>query len=100
MGARILQPIVEPPSKRDKETFKSMLKTKDPDFMRRSIAMIMEWDRQEYNKDIIHIHGENDHTIPVENVSYSYSIKNGSHMMVLTRGNELSTLINKILLEY
>ena len=97
-GALLLQPIFEPDSKTD-STFTTMLKAKDPDFMKRTIAMIIEWDKAVHeNNNIIHIHGEADNTIPVKNVKYDYLIKDGSHMMVLTRGEEISKLINKILL--
>jgi len=98
-GALFLQPIVEPDRNYDKETFVNMLKDKDPDFIKRTIAMIMEWDRVNYRKDIIHIHGDNNHTIPVRNVKDNYLIKDGSHVMVLSRGDEISILINLILLE-
>lgn len=99
-GALFFQPIFEPDRNYDTETFVSMLEAKDPDFIKRTIAMIIEWDKIENkNNKIIHIHGENDHTIPVKNVKYDYLIKDGSHMMVLTRGEEISVLINKILHE-
>ena len=99
-GALFFQPIFEPDRDFDSETFVSMLKAKDPDFIKRTIAMIIEWDKTEsFNNKIVHIHGDNDHTIPVRNVDYDYLIKDGSHMMVLTRGKEISTLLNKILIE-
>ena len=98
-GAQILQPIVEPDRKHEKETFKSMLRDKDPVFLKRTIKMILEWDRVDFRKDIIHIHGDNDKTIPIRNVKYDYLLKNGSHMMALTRGDEISALLNAILLK-
>lgn len=98
-GAKIMQPIVEPDRNREKETFKSMLNDKDPDFLKRTIKMILEWERIDYRSDIIHIHGDNDSTIPIRNVRYDYLLKNGSHMIVLTRGAEISELINEILLK-
>ena len=98
-GALFLQPIVEPDRNYDKETFIAMLKDKDPDFLKHTTAMIMEWDRVKYREDIIHIHGDKDHTIPIRNVSFNYLIEKGSHMMVLTKGDEISTLINQILLK-
>ncbi|MEA1899080.1 MAG: alpha/beta hydrolase [Bacteroidota bacterium] len=98
-GALFMQPIVEPDRKYNKETFISMLKDKDPDFLKRTVAMIMEWNRVKYREDIIHIHGDKDHTIPIRNVSFNYLIEKGSHMMVLTKGDEISTLINQILLK-
>jgi pimeloyl-ACP methyl ester carboxylesterase len=98
-GAKIMQPIVEPDRNREKETFKSMLNDKDPEFLKRTVKMILEWERSDYRSDIIHIHGDNDNTIPIRNVKYNYLIKNGSHMMVLTKGAEISNLINEILIK-
>ena len=98
-GALFLQPLFEPASKKDSKTFKAMLYDKDPDFLKRTIAMIIEWDKTSHENDnIIHIHGDNDHTIPLRNVEADYIIKGGSHMMILTRGAEISELLNKILL--
>lgn len=97
VGAKIMQPIVEPDRNKDKATFKSMLNDKDPKFLKRTIKMILEWSKVEYNSNIIHIHGNNDKTIPIKNVGYDYLIENGSHMMALTRGNEISKIINRII---
>ncbi len=94
-GARIMQPIVEPDRKKEKETFKAMLKAKNKMFMKRSIAMIINWEREEYGDNIVHIHGDNDHTLPVKNVKCDYLIIDGSHMMTLTRGEEISRLIRE-----
>lgn len=96
-GAQVMQPIVEPDRRKQKETFKSMLADKDPLFLKRTIAMIMEWERTDYNKSIVHIHGSRDKTIPIRNVSHDYRVEKGSHMMILTRGKEISALINQAL---
>lgn len=100
IGAQVMQPIVEPDRKKEKETCKSMLRDKDPDFLRLTIDMIINWEREAFSDHIIHIHGDNDHTIPHRNVKYGYLIENGSHMMTLTRGKEISKLLNSILKEY
>jgi len=97
LGAKILQPVVEPDRRHDKETFKAMLNDKDAAFMKRTVKMIMEWDRTEYDPKIIHIHGDNDHTLPGRNIKYDYLIEGGSHMMVLTEGKVISTLLNNLL---
>jgi len=99
LGSQILQPIVEPDRMKDAATFKSMLKAKDPHFLKRTTNMILDWDRLEYNREIIHIHGDNDHTIPARNVAYDYLVEGGSHMMVLTRGALISEILNPILKE-
>ncbi len=97
-GAKVMQPIVEPDRNYDKEIFKAMLDDKDPIFLKRTVAMIMKWNRKESENDIIHIHGNNDHTIPSKNIDFDFLIKNGSHMMVYTRSEEISAIVNKLLI--
>lgn len=98
IGALLLQPLVEPDRNNCKDTFKAMLKDKEPIYLKRTIHMIINWDRKSYLQDVIHIHGDNDHTIPIRNVDYDFRVKGGSHMMVLTRSSEINELINRILL--
>lgn len=97
IGAKILQPIVEPDSRKEKATFKAMLDAKDPIFLKRTIAMIMNWDRDTNSKKIIQIHGNKDHTIPIKNVDYDYLVNKGSHMMALTRSEEITEILENIL---
>ncbi len=97
LGARIMQPIVEPDRRKEKETFKAMLKAKDPKFMKRSVSMIISWEREEYGENLIHIHGDSDHTLPLKNVRCNHVIANGSHMMTLTRGDEISELLKNLI---
>jgi esterase/lipase len=99
-GAKIMQPIVEPDRNQQKATFKSMLDKKDPKFLKRTIHMIINWERTSHRSDIIHIHGNNDKTIPIKNVNYDFLIENGSHMMALTRSQEISDIINEVLVQY
>ena len=96
-GAKALQPLVEPDRNNNKDTFKAMLQSKDPIYLDRTIDMIMEWNRTDNNSEIIHIHGDRDHTIPIQNVVYDTLIVDGSHMMTLTRAPQISSIINTIL---
>ncbi len=96
-GARFLQPLVEPDRKLHAAVFNSMLDSKNPDYYKRTVDMILNWNRKKSSDNIIHIHGTNDHTIPVKNVKADFKIKDGSHMMALTRGEEINLLIHKIL---
>lgn len=48
--------------------------------------MIINWVRTSNNTEIIHIHGDNDYTIPLKNIKHpDYIVKGGSHMMTLTK---------------
>lgn len=95
-SARILQPIVEPDRKVNKATFKAMLKAKNAKYMRRTVKIIMRWKRTSNSATFVRIHGDNDHTLPIRNVKHvDYRIENGSHMITLTRGKEISVLLNQ-----
>jgi hypothetical protein len=96
-GAFVVQPIFEPDRSNNKETFKAMLHSKDPRFIKRTLDMIVNWDLQEHSEKIVHIHGNNDHTLPYKKVKADYLVENGSHMMTLTQGKDISNLLNQIL---
>lgn len=97
-GAKMMQPLVEPDRNKYKETFKAMLDEKEPLYMKRSIGMIINWDKETFSKEIIHIHGTDDHTIPLRNVNADYVIKKGSHMMTLTNSEAINTVLKELLL--
>ncbi len=94
-GSYVAQPLVEPDRKNGKETFVAMLRDKDPRFMKRSIDLIIKWDRTTYDESIVHIHGNNDSTLPLRFVKARYVIDGGSHMMVFTRASEINEIIDK-----
>lgn len=96
-GALLLQPIVEPDRNNEKATFKRMLKSKNKRYMKRAVDMIINWQKETYNENIIHIHGDKDNTIPIKNVRATTTIAGGSHMMALTRGEELGELVSNLL---
>jgi pimeloyl-ACP methyl ester carboxylesterase len=97
-GALLLQGIVEPDRRYEPETFKDMLRGKDPDYLKRTVNMIVGWSRENYPEGILHIHGDADNTIPIRNVDHDYRIERGSHMMVLTRAGEVSDILEEVLL--
>jgi hypothetical protein len=94
-GAKFLQPLVEPDRNLYKATFKSMLSAKNPKYIKRTIDMIVRWDRKSNSKKITHIHGNKDHTIPLKGLKPDYIIDQGSHMMTLTRFREVGKILNK-----
>jgi pimeloyl-ACP methyl ester carboxylesterase len=100
-SAFLLQPIFEPDRKKEKEICISMLADKDKVFLKRSAAMISEWDSDTLpHQNVFHIHGSKDHTIPIKNVQANYIVPEGSHMMVLVQPEEVSAILNRILKPY
>ena len=98
-SALIMQPLVEPDRNKEKALFISMLRKKEKRFLKRTIPMIIKWQKNNnMGKPIIHIHGNKDHTIPIKNINPEITILGGSHMMVLTQSALISEKLNDILL--
>lgn len=98
----IMQPLYEHDRKLERSTCNAMIWEKDPVFIKRATEMIVNWNRtaeQNENLNIVHIHGDDDHTLPLANVKADYIIENGSHMMTLTKGKAISAIINSELLK-
>ncbi len=94
----IMQPLVEPDRRKEKAIFKSMLRKKDKRFLKRTIPIIVNWEKKtNVGMPMIHIHGKKDHTIPLKNIKADIVIDDGSHMMVLTEAQLISEKINEIL---
>lgn len=97
-SAFLLQPVYEPDRRTERSTCNSMLNDKDPEFMKEAVSLIVSWDRTSADnagKNIIHIHGDIDHTLPIENCHPDYIIHNGSHMMTLTKAAEISEILKR-----
>ena len=98
VGAKMMQPLVEPDRNKNKETFKKMLNEKNATYMKRSINLIIKWERTENTDKSYHIHGDNDRTLPIRYIQNpDYIVVNGSHMMTLTRWAEISCILSDIL---
>ncbi len=68
--------------------------------MKRSVGLIIGWERDHNTARVYHIHGAKDHTIPLRNVhNPDRIVTDGSHMMTLTRGTAISALVLGILRE-
>ncbi len=90
----LFQPLYEPLEEKDEIIWQDMLKNKDPKFIKRVVACIVEWDNETYDSErTTHIHGTKDKTIPIKNVQNAIVIEDGTHIMMLDRTAELSKII-------
>lgn len=95
------QKVFEPDRKNESVIFDSMLKDKDPEFIKRAIHLVVNFKSDSArNCPVIHIHGDKDNTIPIKNITADYVIKGGSHMMLLTQAGKISAIIRKELENY
>ena len=59
------------------------------------INIIVNWKGKDYGKNIIHIHGTNDRLLKYKYVKSDYTIKGGSHAMIVFNAAEINSIIEK-----
>ncbi|MDO9185032.1 MAG: hypothetical protein Q7W13_03400 [Bacteroidia bacterium] len=83
-------------SKEQGERFEQMLNTAPENYFKGAIHCILTWNNQEIPENIIHIHGTADQVLPHKKiVNCNYSIKDGSHFMIVNRAEEINKIINE-----
>lgn len=74
----------------------SMAKNNSPKFLYWCVNAIVKWNgKEDYRKDIVHIHGTGDEMFPYRNIKNAIPVKGGSHAMLLNKHQE----VNKLLVE-
>lgn len=96
-GAVALQGICESDSWKHRRFFRKMILAKPAIYYKRTVDMIVNWNRADSDPNIIHVHGTGDRTLPFKLVKPHHVIERGSHMMVYTRAREINQILNRIL---
>jgi pimeloyl-ACP methyl ester carboxylesterase len=84
-------------NKADQLVLKVILKDTDLLFLKWALNAIVKWSNIDENHAIYHIHGTTDKILPFRYVNAQYVIKNGGHLMTITKPEVISKEINKIL---
>jgi hypothetical protein len=93
-GARIVKNKLGVTAEMEQD-FEEMLTPPPDGYFSKAVDMIVNWQNEEYPSNVFHIHGNADDVLPYkEDVMYNYIVQDGSHMMVVDRGEEISEVIN------
>ncbi|MEI1280608.1 alpha/beta hydrolase [Leptospira venezuelensis] len=84
-------------SKEDIDLLKSFITNTDGSFLKWALKSILKWDNQDYQSDLIHLHGTNDRLFPFKLIKAPISIADGGHFMVLNKADEISLKLREIL---
>lgn len=63
------------------------------------VDQIFNWKNSLMPSNVFHIHGENDRMFPIKNIQPTHIIRNGTHIMILNKADEISLCIEQILLK-
>lgn len=102
-GNKITEPLqnyfLGATSKDEKEMARAYRKNANPDYTNWAVNEVLNWKNEWLHQDLFHIHGSNDKIFPIKNIKANAVIKEGGHFMILNRADEISRLINTILLK-
>jgi hypothetical protein len=88
------------------------IKTKDEDLLMRklladtdigllkwSIDTIVNWHSKPVVQNLLHIHGNADKLLPIKFTRTDYVVEGGEHFMIYSKAEEISAILNEILIE-
>ena len=80
-------------SKNEKQLLKNIVNDTNPVFFKWALDKILCWPDQSVIHPLFHIHGEKDRILPLFFISYDVKIKNGGHLMILNKAEELNKIL-------
>lgn len=96
-AATVVNRIIGAGSPEDKAIVYNYVKYAKPDFIRWSLDAIINWGQHERLPGIVHLHGSNDHLLPLKFIHPDFVVKDGGHLMVLNKAAEVNKILNEVL---
>ncbi|MBK9255575.1 MAG: alpha/beta hydrolase [Saprospiraceae bacterium] len=79
----------------EKQLLDQILIDTDPTFLKWAVDKVARWKNQTKIKNIFHIHGTNDRILPLSFVNCNMNVKNGGHLMILNKSDEVNKIIKQ-----
>ena len=79
--------------------YEKFLRVRDKRYLDWAVEQVILWGRTVADKNVIHIHGDEDDVFPIKNIQDCIIIKGGTHVMILTKYKWLNENLPKIILE-
>ncbi len=81
----------------DKKLLSAILHDTDPIFLKWAVVKIANWQNTTLHKNLYHIHGTADRILPFKYVSCNEVIKNGAHLMIVSKAAEVSKKLHSLI---
>lgn len=81
----------------EKGILKIILTETEPNYLKWSVNTILTWKNEFIPTNVTHIHGTNDHILPIRFVKSDIQIKDGGHFMLLNKTEEINLILSNLL---
>lgn len=78
-----------------KNIIRQIIRDSNPNIIKAAIYAILSWKNETRPQNMIQIHGTKDELIPCKNQKPDYIIASGSHLMVLSKPEEINRILHK-----
>lgn len=79
--------------------YEKFLRVRDRRYLDWAVEQIVLWDRTIADENVIHIHGDKDDVFPIKNIQNCIVLKEGTHVMILSKYKWLNENLPKLILE-
>ena len=97
-AATVLKNMFGTISKEDKALIYNYAKFADPNLVRWSLHAILSWEQHERLPGVVHVHGSRDLMLPLRYTHPDYVVKDGGHLIVFNRSEEVNRILGEILM--
>ncbi|MDP4130532.1 MAG: alpha/beta hydrolase [Bacteroidota bacterium] len=98
MPSAILFRLFGAHTKEEKMLMKQILADTDPDFFRWSLKRMFSWKNEWKPERLVHIHGTSDKILPYNEKMQAIRVEGGEHLMVYSKFEQISGLLQEHLL--
>ena len=90
---------VGPKSKKRLSLYQDYLHVRNKQYLDWALEKMLTWDREEEIEGVVHIQGDKDMVFPIKYIHRCTVIQNGTHIMILNKGREISKKLLEIIEE-
>ena len=84
-------------SREDKALIYNYAKFMDTNLVRWSLHAILNWEQHERLPGVVHVHGSRDFMLPLRYTRPDYIVKDGGHLIVFNKAEEVNKILNEVL---
>jgi hypothetical protein len=83
----------------ERRMLKAILRDIDPHFLKWSFHKVVTWNNDVIPENLQHIHGSSDRIFLMRFIKPDYILEKGGHLMVMNHAAQISTLLEKLLID-
>ncbi|MEM9152164.1 MAG: alpha/beta hydrolase, partial [Cyanobacteria bacterium P01_F01_bin.3] len=91
--------LFSPEGTDQKKLLKTVLIETDPHFLKWALHKVVVWRNQDIPERLVHIHGRRDRIFPFRFVNPDYTVENSGHLMVMNRAEQISNLLEELIVQ-